>query len=161
MCRRTCLFYIKGLIKDEICVQAIYLITFSSCIHKNLGQLTDAALQIYTQSITYHLFYYIFSLPLNIPSNKLDYEYQMLRSSCFYTAESETAIIADYNLNKRHRKYLVRNIFLFFFSHFHLRGVIAFRHFENIMNILKDMWEKVEYIFLESKQMFSSLSSKT
>ena len=76
----------------------------------------------------------------------------MLRSSCFYTAESETAIIADYNLNKRHRKYLVRNIFLFFFSHFHLRGVIAFRHFENIMNILKDMWEKVEYIFLERKQ---------
>ena len=56
MCRRTCLFYIKGLIKDEICVLAIYLITFSSCIHKNLGQLTDAALQIYTQSITYHLF---------------------------------------------------------------------------------------------------------
>ena len=90
MCRRTCLFYIKGLIKDEICVQAIYLITFSSCIHKNLGQLTDAALQIYAQSITYRVFIYIFSVPLNILSNKHDYEYLMLRSSCFYTVWTET-----------------------------------------------------------------------
>ena len=67
--------------------------------------------------------------------------------------------MAVYNLNKRQRKYLARNIFVLFFSHFHLSGIIVFRHFENIMNILKDMWEKVEYIFLENRQ-FSDLSRK-